>query len=213
IPFAFERIERTPNTLDAHRLIGLAGKEGVQGAVVEALFRAYFTEGRDIGTPQALLDVVAETALDRGRLRPSSTATTAWRRLGTPRNWLGACEWRACRSSSSMRRSPCPAPNHPRRFWRRSGKPSPKTKADLPRRDGACASAGPRQRFGAGGPQPRRDHRASSPPEMEATFRARGVSRNTCRNKANRSSRSFFTASLCATAGSASTMARRASTS
>src|SRR5262245_61026807 len=48
IRFAFDRIERTPNTLDAHRLIGLAEKQGVQGAVVEALFRAYFTEGRDI---------------------------------------------------------------------------------------------------------------------------------------------------------------------
>ena len=48
LDFAFDRIERTPNTLDAHRLIWLADKEGVQDAVVEALFRAYFTEGRDI---------------------------------------------------------------------------------------------------------------------------------------------------------------------
>jgi len=65
IHFAFDRIGRTPNTLDAHRLIGLAERQGVQGAVVEALFRAYFTEGRDIGTLQALLDVVAEAGLDR----------------------------------------------------------------------------------------------------------------------------------------------------
>src|SRR5882672_5168329 len=48
ISFAFDRIERTPNTLDAHRLIGLADKEDVQDAVVEAVFRAYFVEGRDI---------------------------------------------------------------------------------------------------------------------------------------------------------------------
>lgn len=67
IPFAFERIERTPNTRDAHRLIGLAGEEGVQDAVVEALFRAYFTQGRDIGDRQALLDVVAQAGLDRHR--------------------------------------------------------------------------------------------------------------------------------------------------
>src|SRR5262245_25329863 len=60
IPFAFDRIERTPNTLNAHRLIWLAGKEGVQDAVVESLFRAYFTEGRDIGQRQTLLDVVAK---------------------------------------------------------------------------------------------------------------------------------------------------------
>src|ERR1043165_1336635 len=48
IDFAFDTMERTPNTLDAHRLIWLADKEGNQDAVVEALFRAYFTEGRDI---------------------------------------------------------------------------------------------------------------------------------------------------------------------
>ena len=65
IPFAFDRIERTPNTLDAHRLIWLADQECVQDAVVEALFRAYFTEGRDIGERQTLLDVAAEAGLDR----------------------------------------------------------------------------------------------------------------------------------------------------
>ena len=66
IHLAFARIERTPNTLDAHRLVWLAERQGVQGAVVEALFRAYFTEGRDIGKRQTLLDVVAEAGLDRG---------------------------------------------------------------------------------------------------------------------------------------------------
>jgi predicted DsbA family dithiol-disulfide isomerase len=63
----FTRIERTPNTLDAHRLIWLAGEEGVQDAVVEALFRAYFTEGRDISKRQTLFDVVAEAGLDRSK--------------------------------------------------------------------------------------------------------------------------------------------------
>jgi predicted DsbA family dithiol-disulfide isomerase len=65
IDFAFDRIERTPNTLDAHRLTWLAERKGVQGAVVEALFRAYFTEGRDISSHETLLDVVAEAGLDR----------------------------------------------------------------------------------------------------------------------------------------------------
>jgi predicted DsbA family dithiol-disulfide isomerase len=67
IHFAFDRTERTPNTLDAHRLIWLADKEGIQDAVVEALFRAYFTEGRDISNRQTLIDVVAEAGLDRHR--------------------------------------------------------------------------------------------------------------------------------------------------
>jgi predicted DsbA family dithiol-disulfide isomerase len=65
IDFAFDKIERTPNTLDPHRLIWLADKEGVQDAVVETLFRAYFTEGRDISKRQTLLDVIAEAGLDR----------------------------------------------------------------------------------------------------------------------------------------------------
>lgn len=68
IDFAFDRIERTPNTLEAHRLIWLADKEGVQDAVVEGLFRAYFTEGRDISNRHTLIDVVAESGLDRSRV-------------------------------------------------------------------------------------------------------------------------------------------------
>ena len=67
IHFAFDRMERTPNTLDAHRLIWLADTEGVQDTVVEALFRAYFTAGRDISDSRTLLDVVAEAGLDRGK--------------------------------------------------------------------------------------------------------------------------------------------------
>src|SRR5215471_4468924 len=67
IPFAFDKIERTPNTLDTHRLIWLADRQGVQDAVVEALFRAYFTEGRDISRTPTLLDVVAEAGLDRNK--------------------------------------------------------------------------------------------------------------------------------------------------
>src|SRR5580692_3801347 len=65
IQFAFDRIERTPNTLDAHRLIWVADQQGVQDVVVEALFRAYFTDGRDISNRQRLIDVVAEAGLDR----------------------------------------------------------------------------------------------------------------------------------------------------
>ena len=65
IHFVFDRIERTPNTLDAHRLIWLADKECVQDAIVEALFTAYFTAGRDISNRQTLIDVLAEAGLDR----------------------------------------------------------------------------------------------------------------------------------------------------
>jgi predicted DsbA family dithiol-disulfide isomerase len=56
---------RTPNTLDAHRLIWLAGREGKQDAVVEALFAAYFTQGRDVGDPEVLADCAAAGSMDR----------------------------------------------------------------------------------------------------------------------------------------------------
>jgi predicted DsbA family dithiol-disulfide isomerase len=64
IHFDFDRVERTPNTLDAHRLIWLADQQGVQDAVVESLFRAYFTEGRDISNRKTLIDVLTEAGLD-----------------------------------------------------------------------------------------------------------------------------------------------------
>jgi predicted DsbA family dithiol-disulfide isomerase len=65
IHFSLDRIERIPNTIDAHRLVWLAEQQGVQDAVVEALFRAYFTEGRDISNRQTLLDVATEAGLNR----------------------------------------------------------------------------------------------------------------------------------------------------
>jgi predicted DsbA family dithiol-disulfide isomerase len=65
IEFAFDRIERTPNTSDAHRLIWLADQRGVEDAVAEGFFRAYFTEGRDICNPNTLVDVVGDAGLDR----------------------------------------------------------------------------------------------------------------------------------------------------
>ncbi|WP_343115586.1 DsbA family oxidoreductase [Ostreiculturibacter nitratireducens] len=61
----FDKIRRTPNTLDAHRLIHWAGLEGRQTTVVSALFRAYFREGRDIGDAGTLADIAAEAGLDR----------------------------------------------------------------------------------------------------------------------------------------------------
>ena len=82
LTFAFDRITRAPNTLDAHRLIrwaaamaqsggagqpALAGQPGMPGqqdAVVEALFRAYFTDGRDIGDRKVLVEIAAAEGLD-----------------------------------------------------------------------------------------------------------------------------------------------------
>jgi predicted DsbA family dithiol-disulfide isomerase len=65
LAFHFDRMARTPNTLDAHRIIWLAGEKGVQDAVVEALFRAYFTDGLDLADRSTLARVAAEAGLDR----------------------------------------------------------------------------------------------------------------------------------------------------
>jgi len=65
IHFAFEKMERTPNTVDAHRVIGLAGQHGCQDAVVEALFVAYFSQGLDIGDSQTIIKVATQSGLDR----------------------------------------------------------------------------------------------------------------------------------------------------
>ena len=68
LEFRHQLIQRTPNTLDAHRLIWLAGQEGDQNAVVDGLFSAYFHEGRDLGTTDVLTDVGAAAGLDRARV-------------------------------------------------------------------------------------------------------------------------------------------------
>ena len=59
IAFAFDRMQRTPNTVAAHQLVELAQKQGKADAVVDALFRAYFEEARDIGDAK-VLQAIAE---------------------------------------------------------------------------------------------------------------------------------------------------------
>jgi predicted DsbA family dithiol-disulfide isomerase len=65
IPFAFEKIKRTPNTFAAHRLVWYAAQQGKQDQVVEALFCAYFLEGKNIGDVKTLVRVAGEAGLDR----------------------------------------------------------------------------------------------------------------------------------------------------
>ncbi len=65
LAFRMDLIKRTPNTMDAHRLIWFAGQNGVQDAVVEALFEAYFTQGLDIGDHGVLADCAVKAGLPR----------------------------------------------------------------------------------------------------------------------------------------------------
>ena len=65
LPLDLGRIDRVPPTLDAHRLIHWAGLEGRQAAMVSALFRACFSEGRDIGDADTLAEIAAAAGMDR----------------------------------------------------------------------------------------------------------------------------------------------------
>ena len=60
----FDAMKVTPNTIDAHRLIHLAGIEGRQSYMVDLLFKAYFVEGRDIGDHEVLADLADTAEMD-----------------------------------------------------------------------------------------------------------------------------------------------------
>jgi predicted DsbA family dithiol-disulfide isomerase len=68
LEFHPERIKRTPNTIDAHRLIWFAGQNGVQDAAMEAVFQAYFIDAQDIGQHSVLADCAAIAGLDRNEV-------------------------------------------------------------------------------------------------------------------------------------------------
>lgn len=64
LDFDFAAIQRTPNTLDAHRLLWFAGQTGDQEALAEALFSAFFLHGRDVGDRATLAEIAGEVGLD-----------------------------------------------------------------------------------------------------------------------------------------------------
>ncbi|MBT5239507.1 MAG: DsbA family oxidoreductase [Rhodospirillaceae bacterium] len=65
IDFALDKIDRTPNSANSHRLVRLAQAIGAQGKAVDALFAAYFERGMDIGDPEILIRLAEEIGLDR----------------------------------------------------------------------------------------------------------------------------------------------------
>lgn len=67
--FDFDRVARSPNTADAHRVIVFAAREGRQKEAAERLFRAHFAEGEDLNDAETLVRLGAEAGLDAGALR------------------------------------------------------------------------------------------------------------------------------------------------
>jgi len=69
LDIAFEKIKRTPNTLNAHRLIRWAQMEEKQTPVVSQLFKRYFREGQDISDIDVLVDVATTAGMDGDLVR------------------------------------------------------------------------------------------------------------------------------------------------
>jgi predicted DsbA family dithiol-disulfide isomerase len=69
LAFHYDRVLVTPNTLNGHRLLWWTREMASQDSLAEALFRAYFSEGRDLGKLEVLADVAAEVGLSREQAR------------------------------------------------------------------------------------------------------------------------------------------------
>lgn len=66
IEYRFDLIRRSPNSLDAHRLIRWSADEGLQTRTAMILFARYFERGEDISDPGVLAAAAEEAGLDRG---------------------------------------------------------------------------------------------------------------------------------------------------
>ncbi len=78
VQFRFDRVRRTPSSIDAHRLVRFAARYGRADSMVEALFSAHFTDGRDIGDHGVLVAVAEACGLDPmavARFLPSEDET------------------------------------------------------------------------------------------------------------------------------------------
>jgi predicted DsbA family dithiol-disulfide isomerase len=69
IDFCYDKVLITPNTLAAHRLLWWAEQRNHQDRLVEALFSAYFAEGRDVGRHDVLAEIASEAGLPLAEAR------------------------------------------------------------------------------------------------------------------------------------------------
>ena len=64
ITYAFDLIEKSPNTLDAHRLVRWAAAEGLGDPMLERLFSLFFEDGADLTKAETLIAAAEEVGLD-----------------------------------------------------------------------------------------------------------------------------------------------------
>lgn len=67
--FNFSKTKRIPNTFNAHRLLWKSKQEGLQTELSEALFKAYFTDGRDVGSIEVLSDIAHEVGMKKEEIK------------------------------------------------------------------------------------------------------------------------------------------------
>ena len=65
LEFNFNKSKNLPNTFLAHRLLWFSRSKDMQDVIAEALFHAYFTEGRDIGSINELISISTESGLQK----------------------------------------------------------------------------------------------------------------------------------------------------
>lgn len=65
INFALDKIERTPNSANSHRLVRLAHTIGAQSKATDVIFSAYFERGLDIGDVEVLIRLAEEIGIER----------------------------------------------------------------------------------------------------------------------------------------------------
>lgn len=75
-----------PSTIDAHRLVGWAAGQGKLIDAVDALFSAYFVDGRNIGDHGVLLDIAESIGLDRAIVADLLASDADWTSIADAHN-------------------------------------------------------------------------------------------------------------------------------
>ena len=69
LEFNFKKSKNLPNTFLAHRLLWLCRSKDMQDVIAEALFYAYFTDGRDVGNEDELIEISSENGLNKQEIK------------------------------------------------------------------------------------------------------------------------------------------------